>query len=59
MTITNRWGERIFYTENIEMAWDGTFKGQQVELGVYAYEIYFRDITGDDHMYHGHVKLVR
>ncbi|MDB4655291.1 PKD domain-containing protein [Flavobacteriales bacterium] len=59
MSITNRWGELIYQTNNIEAPWDGSFKGQQVELGVYVYEISFFDITGDDHYYYGHVKLVR
>ena len=59
MSITNRWGEMIYQTNSIDSPWDGSFKGQEVELGVYVYEISFYDITGDDHYYYGHVKLVR
>lgn len=59
MRISNRWGELIYYTADIDSPWDGTFKGQQVELATYVYEISFFDQTGDDHFYLGHVTVVR
>jgi hypothetical protein len=27
MWIYNRWGEQIFFTDNIESGWDGSYKG--------------------------------
>lgn len=59
MNITNRWGELIYHTGNIEEGWDGTFKGLPVELAAYVYEISLFDLTGDDHYFRGHVTLVR
>jgi gliding motility-associated-like protein len=35
--IYNRWGEVIYATESIEDRWDGTYKGQKVQPGVYPY----------------------
>ena len=50
MNIYNRWGELIFETKNIPLGdiskgWDGTYKGQRVNPGVYVYlfEVKFLD----------------
>ena len=37
LRIYNRWGELIFETRNIETLWDGTFKGEKLNPGVYIY----------------------
>lgn len=44
-TIFNRWGETVFRSEDLSYGWDGTFKGQKCEAGVYFYaaEIVFRN----------------
>lgn len=59
MSIFDRWGELIYYTEDINDPWDGTYKGRQVEVSVYVWKIRFYDVNGDDHDYYGHVTLVR
>ncbi len=35
--VYNRWGEIVFQTETLSTGWDGTYKGQTVEPGVYSY----------------------
>ena len=35
--IFNRWGEKVFESSNVNNCWDGTFKGQQAEVGNYVY----------------------
>jgi len=58
--IYNRWGERIFTTENIYEGWDGTFKGKKVENGVYTWKIrlqHTHNATRKEHI--GHVNLLR
>src|SRR5690554_6607131 len=37
VAIYNRWGERVFATDDINRGWDGTYKGKEVEAGSYAY----------------------
>ncbi|MCB0754561.1 MAG: gliding motility-associated C-terminal domain-containing protein [Flavobacteriales bacterium] len=59
MSIFDRWGELIYYTEDIDDPWDGTYKGAQVEVAVYVWKIRFYDVKGNDHDYYGHVTLVR
>jgi gliding motility-associated-like protein len=44
--IHNRWGQRIFETEDINTCWDGTFKGHEAQSGVYAFNLYLRQLDG-------------
>ena len=39
VSIYNRWGEQLFYSENVDFSWDGSFKGSALNVGVYAYYI--------------------
>ena len=39
MQIYNRWGELIFSATDYKAAWDGTYKGRKLEIGVYTYII--------------------
>lgn len=41
VVIYNRWGQVIYSSNDIEMKWDGTFKGQSVPSGNYPYSIAF------------------
>src|SRR5204863_184563 len=43
--IYNRWGERIFHSENPGIGWDGSQKGKEAPDGVY---IYFSKVKGSD-----------
>jgi gliding motility-associated-like protein len=45
VTIYNRWGERIFYSNDPMIQWDGTFKGKPVAEGIYLYMIGVKGIT--------------
>ncbi|MFN5909993.1 MAG: gliding motility-associated C-terminal domain-containing protein [Bacteroidota bacterium] len=38
--VYNRWGEVVFSTEDPEKCWDGNFRNQPVQSGVYAYKVY-------------------
>lgn len=41
MEIYNRWGERIFESSDVNNRWDGTYKGEPVQQGVYIYKVRF------------------
>jgi gliding motility-associated-like protein len=60
-SIYNRYGQRIFITNNINDSWNGTFNNQDAELGVYYYMIKF--ICGNQHgkemFLKGDVTLIR
>lgn len=58
--IFDRWGEKIFETQNTEEGWNGWYKGNLCSNDVYVYKIIFRDDRRNDH--HeliGRVTLVR
>ncbi|MCW5907276.1 MAG: PKD domain-containing protein [Chitinophagales bacterium] len=38
ISVYNRWGEKVFETENMNSMWDGTYMGEKVNPGVYVYE---------------------
>ncbi|MCW3104755.1 MAG: hypothetical protein JWO09_3195 [Bacteroidetes bacterium] len=58
--IFDRWGEKIFETQNSEDGWNGIYKGRLCTNDVYVYKIIFRDdVRNDPHQYIGRVTLVR
>ena len=58
--IFDRWGEKIFETNNEEAGWNGYFKGRLCTNDVFVYKINFRDdVQNLDHQYIGRVTLVR
>lgn len=42
LTIYNRWGQQIFYTDDINNSWDGNYKNNTVQDGVFTYSIYYK-----------------
>lgn len=42
LSIYNRWGEKIFESEDPNQAWDGTYKGKPCAEGVYAYRVTYK-----------------
>ena len=44
-SIYNRWGQKVYETNNIKSSWDGTFNGKVQPLDVYTYTL---DVTFSD-----------
>lgn len=59
VTIYNRWGEQIFFSNDNTGRWDGTFNGVECEQGVYYYHIKVRDNRKKWHYYNGTLTLLR
>lgn len=57
MYIFNRWGEQIFESQNYQDQWDGTYRGQVVQDGVYEWYIRIVDRT-EVSRYYGHVTKI-
>jgi gliding motility-associated-like protein len=58
--IFNRWGEKMFETQDPADGWNGHFKGTLAKSDVYIYKISFRDdVRNDPHEYIGNVSLIR
>ncbi|MEZ5014121.1 MAG: gliding motility-associated C-terminal domain-containing protein, partial [Chitinophagales bacterium] len=64
MEVYDRWGELVFSAENVlpgdvTKGWDGTFNGQPVNNGVYAYIVQVQFETGQKTSSYGNVTLIR
>jgi len=59
LTIYDRWGEKIFETDTTTKGWDGTFKGKQLDQGVYGYYMTFKCNNGDKCFKKGNITLMR
>lgn len=59
ITIWNRWGQEVFRSTEVTNGWDGRFKGQDAQTGVYAYMITYRDINNKEQIVKGNVTLTR
>jgi gliding motility-associated-like protein len=58
--IYNRWGEIIFESHDVNVGWDGTYKGRSVKEGVYTWKIRLKSIYTDEYRdYNGHVNMLR
>lgn len=58
INIYNRWGQRIFYSEDPLAGWDGTFNGTLADEGTYLYEIIFENAGGNKQMQKGTFALI-
>ena len=62
--IFDRWGEHIYtanaqFTSESYMGWDGTFRGEKVNPGVYVYMITANIIDGSIRKFSGDITVVR
>ena len=62
MSIYDRWGHLMYWTDDITKGWDGTKGGNNGEpcpQDVYTYLITVKDAYANNHSYTGHVTLIR
>jgi gliding motility-associated-like protein len=61
-TIFNRWGKKVFESQNTAIAWDGTNfnNGQELKAGIYYYELIFKDqCANEENVRSGYIHLMR
>ncbi|MFH0893575.1 MAG: FG-GAP-like repeat-containing protein [Bacteroidota bacterium] len=56
--IFNRWGEKLFASNNFNQRWDGKYNGRLVEQGVYIWLAIVKEIDGRPQKYEGHVSVI-
>ncbi len=62
MWIFDRWGNMIFYTDDLAKGWDGSVQGKGGDLAqidTYVWKIKAKDLLGNKHNIIGHVSLIR
>lgn len=58
--IFNRWGELIWEGNDLEVGWDGTYKGRVVPDGIYSWKAEVKDENSDEKReFAGHVNVMR
>jgi hypothetical protein len=57
--IYNRWGEAIAVLDDITKKWDGTYKSNMVQDGVYVYVIYATDFQNKTIVEYGQVLVIK
>ncbi len=57
-SIYNRWGQRIFYSVNPELGWNGTYNDKPADMGTYYYYIRY-SIGNKEFIKKGDVTLMR
>lgn len=59
IVIYNRWGNLIFSSTSLTQGWDGTYKGKQVNQGVFVYYVKGKFVDGKAFEQKGTITLVR
>jgi PKD repeat protein len=59
MQIFNRWGEQLFETRDINIGWDGYYRGEAVPMGVYVYRVVATCFNGNEIERVGDVTVIR
>lgn len=59
--IFDRWGNMIFYTDDLAEGWDGRVQGSSeiCQVDTYVWKIVARDLMGTQHNLIGHVNLIK
>ena len=59
MSIYNRWGEKMYETNDLNKGWDGNYLGKQAPEGVYVYKIIVTSLEDKIFQYNGTFTLIR
>ena len=59
LQVYDRWGERVFTTNNLNEGWDGKFRGQDAMEGMYIYLIKLVDVHNSNNYKSGRFYLIR
>jgi len=59
LRIYNRWGELVFETTDINRYWDGTFRGKQLNPGVYVYYLEGTCLNEEEFRRTGNVTILK
>ena len=58
IVVYNRWGNEVFRSSDINEKWNGTYKNEECEIGLYVYFVSF-NIDGIKEQYKGNVTMIR
>lgn len=56
--IYNRWGELVFYSQDIHFRWDGSYKGQTIVPSIYNYVLFVKPVMSGLTRYTGSITVL-
>ncbi len=59
LRIFNRWGEMVFETTDLNVGWDGTYKGKPLDNAVFVYDLKATFINGESVSRSGNVTIAK
>lgn len=59
LQIFDRWGAKVFETSSLTDSWDGTYRGQKLNTGVFVYKADGVSIDGQSFQMKGNITLIR
>ncbi len=59
IAIFNRWGEKVYESDDPAQCWDGTFRGHACLAGVYTYTCHIRCHADEENDIKGDITLIR
>lgn len=59
LAVYDRWGEKVFETENQAIGWDGVFEGHDADPAVFVYYLEAVCLDGQEYFEKGNVTLIR
>jgi len=59
LAVYNRWGEKVYSSTNITDSWDGTYRGQALDMGTYTWMLKAVTYDGETITRSGNVTLIR
>ncbi|MFT4016709.1 MAG: gliding motility-associated C-terminal domain-containing protein, partial [Agriterribacter sp.] len=59
ISVYNRWGQIVYFSDNIKNTWDGTFKGNNLPAGLFLYSITAKDYRNKPVNIKGYVTIMR
>lgn len=59
LDVFNRWGEKVYATENVYVGWDGTYKGEMLPPQILTYQVKVVYMDGTNQLYKGTISLIR
>lgn len=57
--VYNRWGEKVFETNDQSVGWDGSYKGRELAADAFGYYLEARCFNGETFFKKGNVSLIR
>jgi gliding motility-associated-like protein len=59
LIIFNRWGQEVYRGTNADQGWDGSFKDELQDIGVFAYVLNWKNLNGEPFVETGNITLIR